>query len=665
MPLAAAAATARRLRLGRSAALALCAFALTPTILLAQPRLAAPIPAQELVGPEDARVLHLPSHFLGENLTFAAVSSQPALASARVVDQTLTLTANAAGEEGVAEVAVTATDAEGASAASAFDVAVHPAHRGVARSWRAALLNVATLSAPTGPAALQLLDAMPAPGAAVEPGNADLRIAHLGAPGSTFRYKGGCQPRGVVLRRSLVDLSTVGPVQAFDHHLHCQLDADSAHALTVEIEDGPDQYRAALGFTTTAPEEGPWLRVLQTQELSREDVNGLFRRYVEDALVDDIESRLARRAAAELVDRLARRTWRDLRSPGAAHGVVAQRVSYVSRTPSGARSDALTGLVAMPNAPPQGFQARDRIVILGHATGSTPSALRFADTWFVLANMLAGRGFLVVAADNWGRGEGTSDQPETYLMGHRTAANSLDLVRAVLADPAYRRFQRDREAGQRVDAAVFGYSQGGHSAFALWLAAQTRSAPINVRELHVGGAPFDLHRTLRGTLQAVAGQCDGNPWCRHVDESVVPYATGRILPGFLAYARTGLTPEDVIDDGSLRADFVAGMLGANARFDALKALLQLNSFTNLVGLEDAIASDTAIHLYHSPYDRLVPYQNAVRLENALAAHLDVAFHRGECDSGVYEALFELTSRIGVLHAVCGMEVADEVLQALR
>ena len=645
--------------------LALCAFALAPTILLAQPRLGAPIPAQELVGPEDVRVLHLPDHFLGENLTFAAVSSLPALASASVVEQTLTVTANADGEEGVAVVTATATDAEGASVAATFDVAVHPAHRGVARSWRAALLEVATLSAPTGPEAVSLLDAVPASDAAVEPGSADLRMAHLGAPGSTFRYKGGCQPSGLVLRRSLVHLSTPRPVQAFDHHLHCQLDADSAHALTVEIEDGPDQYQAALAFTTTAPEEGPRLRVQQTQELSRDDVNRLFRRYVEDALVDDIESRLARRAAAELVDQLARRTWRDLRSPGAAHGVVAQRVSYVSRTPSGARSDALTGLVAMPNAPEQGFEPRDRVVILSHATGSTPSALRFADTWFVLAAMLAGRGFLVVAADNWGRGEGTSDQPETYLMGHRTAANSLDLVRAVLADAAYRRFQPVREAGQRADAAIFGYSQGGHSAFALWLAAQTRGAPINVRELHVGGAPFDLHRTLRGTLQAVAGRCDGNPWCRHVDESVVPYATGRILPGFLAYANTGLTPEDAIDDDALRADFVAGMLGADARFDVLKALLQLNSFTNLVGLEDAIASDTAIHLYHSPYDRLVPRQNAVRVEQALAPHFDVAFHRGECASGVYEALFELTSRIGVLHAVCGMEVADEVLQALR
>ena len=335
-------------------------------------------------------------------------------------------------------------------------------------------------------------------------------------PAARSGYKGGCQPRGLVLRRSLVHLSTSSPVQAFDHHIHCQLDANTAHALTVEIEDGPDQYQAALAFTTTAAEDGPRLRVQQTQELSRDDVNRLFRRYVEDALVDDIESRLARRAAAELVDQLARRTWRDLRSPGAAHGVVAQRVSYVSRTPSGARSDAVTGLVAVPNAPEQGFEARDRIVILSHATGSTPSALRFSDTWFVLAAMLAGRGFVVVAADNWGRGEGTSDQPETYLMGHRTAANSLDLVRAVLADPAYRRFQPEREAGQRADAAIFGYSQGGHSAFALWLAAQTSAAPINVRELHVGGAPFDLHRTLRGTLQAVAGQCDGNPWCRYV-----------------------------------------------------------------------------------------------------------------------------------------------------
>ena len=648
----------------RSAALALAALSLAPTILLAQPRAVEPIPAQELVGAEESATVALADHFTGEGLTFTASSSRPALASASVAEQILTVRANAVGEEGAAVVTVTATDAEGASASSAFDVSVSPAPRVMARSWFAALLDVAKLDFPSGPDVLPLLDALPAPGIAVEPGVANLRIAHLGAAASTFRYKGDCQPTGIALRRSLVHLSVAEDVQAFDHHLRCQLDADTAHALTVEIEDGPDQRQAALAFTSAAAQVGPRLRVLQTQELSREDVNGLFGRYVEDALVDDIDSRLARWAARELVDELAKRTWRDLRSPGATHGVLAQRVSYVSRTPRGERSDALTGLVAMPNVADAGFEPRDKLVILSHATGSTPSALRFADTWFVLATMLAGRGFLVVAADNWGRGEGTSDHPETYLMGHRTAVNSLDLVRAVLADPAYRRFHGHRASGQRAAATIFGYSQGGHSAFALWLAAQTHAAPIDVRELHVGGAPFDLHRTLRGTLQTLAGRCDGNPWCRDVDESVVPYATGRILPGLLAYTQTGLTPEDVIDDDSLSADFVAGMLGTEPRFDAMKALLQLNSYTNLVGL-DAIASDTAIHLYHSRYDRLVPYQNAVRLASALAPHFDVAFHRGECDSGVYEALFELVSSVGVLHAICGMEVADEVLQALR
>lgn len=621
------------------------------------------IPDQELVAPGDAVELRLSAHFSGEDLSFTARSDRPAVAAASIMDDRLVVTANAAGREGVARVTVEAAAAD-ERATLGFDVAVTASPPGIAASWRTAVLEVARLDLPIGPPSIPLLDALPAAGAAVEPGTQELHMVHLGSAAAAFNYTGTCRPNGTALRRSLVGLSG-GDLRIIDHHLQCRLEANASQAVTVAIEEGADQFEATLEFATTAASAGPSLRVLATSEATQPEVNGLFRRYVEESLLDDIDSRLARIAAQELLDQLARRTWRDLRSPGGRYGVVAQRVAYVSETPSGERSAALTGLVAMPDVAGGDFERRDRVVVLSHATGSTPSAFRFTDTWFVLANMIAGRGYLVIAPDNWGRGEGTSEFPETYLLANRTANNSLDLVRAVLRDPAYRPFHGFRPGGDPATGTLFGYSQGGHSALALWLAMQTRDSPVDVRDLHIGGAPYDLYQTLRGTLQRLAGGCDGNPWCRHVDESVVPYATGRILPGFLAYTPTGLTSGDVLGDGALNADFVTGMLGAEPRYDALKALLQLNSFTNIVDWAGAAASDTRIHLYHSVYDRLVPHANTRNLVDALEPRFDVTFHDGECDSGVYEALYELTSRVGVLHAICGMEVADEVLQALR
>ncbi len=645
---------------GRLLCAALTALVCSAT---AAPVVARPIPAQELVAPGDVVAVPLARHFRGEGLAFLADSNRPEIATAAVADGSLVLTANAAGQEGEARITVVAVDANEERASLAFAVAVTASPRGLASSWRKAVLEVAQLDAPIGPGAVALLDAMPSPGVAIAPGVRELNVVHLGSPNAIFDYPRECQPNAVALRRSLVDLSRDG-LQAIDHHLRCELEANAAQAVTVEIEDGPGQFEATVEFTTTEASASPVLRVLATHNLARAEVNGLFGRYVEDALLDSVDSRRARIAAEVLVDQIARRTWRDLRNPRARYGVVAQRVSYLSEAPNGESSAALTGLIAMPNVEGD-FERRDRVVILSHATGSTPSAFRFTDTWFVLANMIAGRGFLVVAPDNWGRGEGTSEFPETYLLANRTANNSLDLVRTVLNDAAYRRFHDYRDEGTPAAATVFGYSQGGHSAFGLWLAMQTRGAPAHVRDLHIGGAPYDLYRTLRGTLQALAGRCDGNPWCRHVNESVVPYATGRILPGLLAYVDTGLTPEDVIDGNALNADFVSGMLGTDARYDNLKAVLQLNSFANLVGLQNAISSDTRIHLYHSRYDRLVPQANTLLLADALAPHFDATFYDGECDSDVYQALFELVPTIGALHAICGMEVADEVLQELR
>ena len=652
----------RRVRYGTVVGIALAAG-----LVLGQPRLTTPIPALQLFAGERA-TLDLAAHFSGVGLSFAARSSDAALAEVAIDGAQLIVTANS-DREGEATLSVTVTDRSGERTAGDIRLLVFPQPPPFHHGWRLAMpaSDSRTPHPPWQEEAVALVDVIPAPGTAVDPAIGNVNVVHLGSADMAFNYRRACRGRGVAIRRSLADagMAVRDGAQLIDHRLHCQLAPSSHQTLAVEIEKGPSQYQATLEFSTAAAATAPRLNVMESLNTPAAEVNRLFERYLENALLGEIDNRILRLLAAELLDEIAKNAWPRLRSPGAIHDVTAQRVSYASRTPRGVPSAHLTGLVAMPDSDLDGFQRRERVVVLSHATGSTPSSFSFTDTWFVLANMIAGRGYLVIAADNWGRGEGTKGQPETYLMANRTANASIDLLDAVLADPAYSPFH---DAGGRTDAAIFGYSQGGHSALALWLALETRPDDIDVRELYSGGAPHNLQSTFRGTMQYLAGRCDGNPWCRHVNASVVPYATGRILPGLLAYSDVGLSADDVLDGDALSPGFIAGVLGTNLRYDALKAMLALNSFTNLVDLAPAIDSDTRIHLYHSEYDRLVPFENTRQLADLLAPDFDVNFHEGECNSRNYRRLSQLleaSGPIGVLHAICGMEVADEVLRELR
>ena len=309
------------------------------------------------------------------------------------------------------------------------------------------------------------------------------------------------------------------------------------------------------------------------------------------------------------------------------------------------------------------------MVVLSHATGSTPSSLSVDDGWLVLATLMAGRGYLVIAPDNFGRGgskthpvDGT-EQPETYLMANRVAMNTLDMVTAVLASDDYRGFQpSDADA----DVLAIGYSQGGHSAIAFWLAAQVGEVGFKVREVYSGGAPHGLYETVRGALARLDGRCDGSAWCRDMHlGAVIPYLTKRILPPLIAYGNVDLELDEIVNDDQLVDDFVAGMLDNEPRYDALKILLQQSTFTNLVALEKAMAiPDTRIALYHSPFDRLVPAQNTRDLVELLAPEFDARYFAEECDSTLYGVLADRIRIAGLVHTICGLEALDEALQDL-
>ena len=515
------------------------------------------------------------------------------------------------------------------------------------------------------PEPIALFDTIPAANGTIDPGTNGLTITHLAAPGLRYAYSGGCSPSGFALRRSLTDLSSSDSTEIVDHKLACRPAPVSTYNVTVDATgDDGRRYRGALRFSTGNRDGDPPLTVLDRVVTGRGEVDGLFQRYLVQTLVEEIESPILAVLAAVTIGQIAEFSWRQL-TARAGFGVASERVSYVSRNPAGERA-MLTGLVAMPDiASLADFERKDRVVLLNHATGSTPGSLSFTDSWHVLATLIAGRGYLVVAPDNWGRG-GTAGtgQPETYLMANRVANNSLDMLAAVLGSDAYAEFH---DARADADVAVVGYSQGGHSAVGVWLANEVGDTGVRIRELYSGGAPHDLYRTFRGALQQMNGRCDDDPWCRNVDSKViVPYIAKRILPPLLEYVDVGLAYSDLVDDDDLTSDFIAGMLDGDARYDDLKALLQLNSFTNIVGPAQTLATDaTVIHLYHSPFDRLVPEQNTRELAELLSPDFDVVFHDKECDSSLYEVLYDLVPIVGLVHVACGVETLDEVLKEFR
>ena len=481
-----------------------------------------------------------------------------------------------------------------------------------------------------------------------------------------FTYAGPCTGKGVALRRELTDLSEGNSEELIEHMLPCSLAGSTAYTVTVNASANEERYRGELDFATSHG-GADMLSIVEQTTTSAHTVNRLFDRYIDKAVIDEIDSWILRALARVTIGKIADLSWPELTARRAVHDVIAQRVAYGSRDPSGEPA-TLTGLVAFPDiATDPDFRPRDRIVVLGHATGSTPSSLHTDDGWLVLATLIAGRGYLVIAPDNFGRGGSATDpvdgtqQPETYLMANRVAINTLDMVAAVLAADDYRAF---RAPDADADVLAIGYSQGGHSVVAFWLAAQVGDVGFTVRELYSGGAPHGLYQTVRGALARLDGRCEDSPWCRDVHlGAVIPYLTKRVLPPLVAYGETGLELDRVVADDRLTDEFVAGMLDNEPRYDALKILLQLSTFTNLVDPAKAMAAhDTRIHLYHSPFDRLVPAQNTRELLELLSPGFDARYFAEECDSSLYEILAERVRIAGLVHTICGMETLDEALQ---
>ena len=491
-------------------------------------------------------------------------------------------------------------------------------------------------------------------------------LIHLANEHWEFSYGGDCTPVGIAFRRKLIDLSAVNTHgEVVDQKLDCILGPASRQQMRVYPQSGDGRrYEAKLEFMLHQDSAARRIESLESLTLSRQAVDSLYARYVRDQALDFIDDRLTRTLAAVVISRLSGLAWRELGASNADFGTIAERVAYSSRSPSG-EDATLTGLVVRPQLHASAeFKPPNRVVLLSHGTGSTPSGLDASDLSYVFANILASRGFLVVAPDNWGRGGGDGeDEPETYLMANRVAYNSADLLERVVADAGYQAFHN---AGEQVQLVIAGYSQGAHSGLGTWLGYAARESNVRVREVYVGGGPYDLHRTLRGALAHVAERCNGNQWCRGIDAgAVLKFAVDRVLPAYLRYLDIGLALSDIVTRDGLTDDFVSGMLGDDARFDRLKTMLQLNSFTNLKRLSDTIEQgNTSLFLYHARHDRVVTHQNSLDLKNTLTPDSLVTDRFDACDGNFYDRLDELDTT-GLVHAICAFEMFDRVLRDLR
>jgi pimeloyl-ACP methyl ester carboxylesterase len=511
------------------------------------------------------------------------------------------------------------------------------------------------------PTTVVLVDSIPGPGVTnVEPKQLTSSFAHLGHSDLSLELSSDCSDfAGTTIRRDLFDLSVADFDQLLDHKIKCSLEENTSYTITANGTRSNDAEFTSELFISTGVTNPSGLTVINEFNQPRDTVNDMFIGYIDGAFFEDLDLPSGIESLVRgLVLEIAEANWGNLVDPDSLYDVTSQQVSYLSRHPDGSPSAELTAAITFPViASASDFVTRDRAIILTHATGSTPGDLDNTDAWYILANLFASRGYLVIAPDNYGRG-GTGSSPETYLMANRTALNTLDLVNQVLEDTAY------DDVYNGSDLAIIGYSQGGHSAVGLHLLLETQGPEnLSIRETYSGGAPHNLYQTVRGVMQHLDGSCDDGAYCRYVDEdTTVPFATDRIFPGFLSYTNTGLLLEDVVTGEEINPEFVTAFLANDPELDNFKAMLQLSSFAQIVSAGDNFSSSNAlVHLYHSQFDRLVPFANTSELAAVLEPAVTVDFHENRCNSDGYEAIFNLTDKVGVLHTLCGLSVLDDAL----
>ena len=491
--------------------------------------------------------------------------------------------------------------------------------------------------------------------------------------------------------------------QLITHRITCNFAASSSYTFTADATRPSGTVLRATHSISTGTASTGSITVKRTSTLTRDETRNIATNYVGGLLGDgnDFSNLKLGQSTIDIVlenilySTLGERwdnifttsmTPKNPAPPRATHGVRSESVSYSSTEPDGTPSNELTGLIAYPDttAPSIDFLPRDKMIVLLHATGSTPSELDSGDAWYIMANLLAGRGYLVVVPDNYGRG-GTVAEEETYLMAEPVARNAYDLIRLALADSDYDAIYDGSDADNR-KVALVGYSQGAHSAISLLQLLATQAPDIKVTEVWAGGGPHSLYSTALGYARSLTGNCNMDEadyaYCNYPEaaernSALTSYMTSRVLPALTAYTDTGFMLSRLVTTTNnmkaLASGVAAGVLGSTAAYDKLKIQMQLDNFPQITATSAAGNfgdMNTTVYLYHSQYDRLVPYDNSIRLERALMGAVTVNFDKDKCNTtgeeGSYEdAASSLTDFTGHIHAACALSMLNDVMDALK
>ena len=486
-----------------------------------------------------------------------------------------------------------------------------------------------------------------------------ISIAHKSYSDATSDFHIDCnRPNLKKILRSLQD-----SIQEFDqitqHIVDCEFEENTIYSITLRETDPTRIDLESSHKFSTGTGSNNWLSIQDTLVLQQEDIAELFESYINGALITKTGmSPIIQDIILKPVIGVADQFWSTLVNPTPIYDVVSERVLYESQDPLGNPSANLKGLISYPLIGSESnFSPRNQMILLSHATGSTPSDLDPEDAWFIIANHLASRGYLVVAPDNYGNGSNSLEN-ETYLLSFQTAINSLDLLGLSLE--SYPSIYTGNEI------TLIGYSQGGHSAVGILSLAQLKFKNLNFSQSYIGGGPLNLYGTFKGVLENLNGVCKGTGYCELIDSSTSePFATDRILPGFLQYSDTGLTTDDLIEGERLARDFIDEFLEMDPAYEKLRGLLEINSFTNIANPDAFFAPDTKINFYHSEFDRLVPVANTEEFVELFSEHVNLNFDASGCSSNSFKIISENADKAGIVHTLCALDVFDTIMNELK
>ena len=513
---------------------------------------------------------------------------------------------------------------------------------------------------------LRLLDSLPQNGSVVKATAPRFFLSHLAPEGLSYSYSTPCNlSSSRIIIRDTEDIENTANNKLLDHLLSCNddLTLSSNQTLTIEASSSGE---ASVPFTSSSTITAASNLIIVSEEeiLGLNSIGNITPLSLLEAVVDDAALPPAVKLVIDsLLNNIANDELPNLFNPLTEFDVVTQTVLYESADPRGSRTQTLSGLIAFPQINGvNGFTPENEIILLNHSTGITPSNKNVSDPWYNLAIVLASRGYLVIAPDNYGVGN-TSAATETYLQAKRTGVNSIDLLTAVIDSGSYDNVLSSAPGEKNI--AIIGYSQGGHSAVAAWQEIlHMRQGKLLTTQLLTGAGPYNVYETVKGIINYANGTCLLNEYCRYItDELVNSYAIERILPPLLEYTETGLNKSDVIDGTQLTSNFTAGFMANNDEYDQLKALLQISSFTNISNPTTAFADPTLdVYFYHSDYDRLVPQANTQKLRDDLVGYVhSTSDESALCNSSNIQLLFANVSEVGVIHGICGIVMIDDVL----